>query len=150
MADAIKVTPELLADLTSKANAATPGPWESAWDHPAQKPVECEDEWTIRRVGTDDLKGTVCGVMYYDGHHAGCTKPNAAYIAALHPAVALALVARIRELEAAALVARRAMDRVVSRAGYGDDDSLRRAMQTIHEARVGWAPGTSEEDTRNG
>lgn len=72
----IEITPELLADLTAKAEKATPGPWEQHEHYP----------FAI----IDYVLNTICeigkGSVYQD------CEANAEYIAAANPSVILALI----------------------------------------------------------
>jgi hypothetical protein len=69
----VKITPALLADLRAKAEAATPGPWK--WHDNGH---------------SYSVEGPVRGNRLHDSQH----------VAAANPAVVLALIARIEELEA--------------------------------------------------
>jgi len=79
----VDVTPELLADITALAQAATPGPWANAEGYSVFSGTPPDHIW-------------VCAMI------AGRPSPedlaNAAYIAAADPQTVLALVAEIARL----------------------------------------------------
>ena len=77
----------LLDTLDGLHKATTSGEWRSTWDDPvvngdddSQATIETMDP---HATGLD--KGIV-QVLWFNGHHAGCTRENAASIAALHNA----------------------------------------------------------------
>lgn len=78
--------------IEAAARAATPGPWE-------HQPAFFDNAVTQNRC----LYGASVKGPFYIGSYEdrGFSDEDAAYIAALSPDVALALVARVRELEAA-------------------------------------------------
>ncbi|WP_374424589.1 ead/Ea22-like family protein [Chromobacterium sp.] len=79
------ITKEQLAELTSLARAATPGPWAN----------QTSNGW--RRVGTAAAsRGRIDGDVVANG---AASPANMAYIAAANPAMVLALLDRIAELE---------------------------------------------------
>lgn len=84
----VEITPELLAELKSKAEYATPGPWEYREDNAAGYNIESQNDYIVYS-GTD----SDCECDY------GCEKEsNAAYIAAANPKVVLALLDEIDRL----------------------------------------------------
>lgn len=80
------MTPTDLSRLESLAREATPGEWET----PADKP------W---RVYSGDVLIAVASGMTHPSDQV-YADANAAYIAAANPAAVLALIERVRELEA--------------------------------------------------
>jgi hypothetical protein len=92
---------EQRGELKRLAAAATPGPWRSCWEYEP----DVNDLNEVAIVSTAPSLGGaekfVMGLIWYDGPHAGCTKENAAYIAAVSPDVALATLAYVEALEAA-------------------------------------------------
>ena len=89
----VEVTEALLADIEAKARAATPGPW-----------VGDEREGMRASVYSDDATGSVvaeCGSWSYVAHSEAACIANAAFILSAQPAVVLALVQRIKDLESA-------------------------------------------------
>lgn len=96
----IEITPELLADLKEKAEKAIPGPWiyddgcvYLAYDPPKENRVHDWSSSNPRFVcDFDDDEYH----QYESGKEA---RANAHYVAAANPAVMLALIAKIEELE---------------------------------------------------
>lgn len=82
----IVITPELLADLKDKAGKATPGPWIKDTAFPS-----C--------VITGDPDLIIGNQAEHNNIFSSALKCNADYIAAANPAVILALIARIEELQ---------------------------------------------------
>ncbi len=81
------LTPEGLADIKAKAEAATPGPYS----------IDPDPQWAGRIVRNPD------GRIVFDcsiWEHGDNSQEDAAYIAALSPDVALALVAEVERLSA--------------------------------------------------
>ena len=83
----VQITAELLDELDSAANAATPGPWfdEDSHDSPDHERWVSAKDWSIC--------STHSGIKGIDSQY-----PNAVYIAAANPATILALVEHIRSL----------------------------------------------------
>lgn len=85
-----------LEDLEAKAKAATPGLWECN-----EVRTQCGRAF---RIGSGEMlkAGKGCCIIYddYPGNPENERKANASYIAAANPATMLALIDRIRELEA--------------------------------------------------
>lgn len=79
MADKIEITASLLDEIEAKARAAAPGSWQAEG---------C-------MIFADEPEGRL--VIYDEGGH---NEADAAYIARMDPPTTLALVARVRELEA--------------------------------------------------
>lgn len=98
---------EKRAELKRLAEAATPGPWRSVWEEENPDPNSHDEKAIIplnpREGGYGDF---VTGLIWYDGPHAGCTKQDAAYIAAVSPDVVLDLLAENEKLSAALATAR--------------------------------------------
>lgn len=100
----IEITPELLANLKEKAEKATPGPWklynddsvgyvELAYDPPKKDRVH---DWS------NNLPEFVCDFDDGEYHQYKSIKEanaNASFVAAANPAIMLALITRIEELE---------------------------------------------------
>lgn len=85
----IKITKELLADIKSKAEKATPGPWESVAN-------------TLVLPEHDNKVGILGGLFDYgatENGEPGFGFRNAAYIAAANPVITLALINKIEKLE---------------------------------------------------
>lgn len=96
----IEITPELLAGLKDKAEKATSGPWiyddgcvYLTYDPPNENRVH---DWSRRyhRFVCDFDDGE-----YHQYESEEEARANAHYVAAVNPAVILALIARIEELE---------------------------------------------------
>jgi hypothetical protein len=89
----VKVTPELLADLRKKAEAATPGPWK--WK---------KGETSVEHGSPDNDRSVVSfyELEYNENGQEAFEEAegNAAHIAAANPAVVLALVQEIERLRA--------------------------------------------------
>lgn len=106
--------------IRARANAATPGPWLSTWEHDdANGEFDKDEQTVIKREGSapgahilDDSDDVVVGFTWYDGPNIGCNRANALFIAhartdvvALCDALAtlttraLAAEARVRGLE---------------------------------------------------
>ena len=83
---AIKITPELLADIEAKARSATPGPWAIMYGG------QPGDSYAV--VGSCSWNRPVCGI-----EPVNYKIENAKHIAAANPAVVLAMIERIRRLE---------------------------------------------------
>lgn len=79
------ITPEQLDELEAVARAATPGPWADPM----------QDDWP-------ESESDILLDLLFDRRtgETNCDKADAAHIAAFDPVTALALVARVRELEA--------------------------------------------------
>lgn len=82
----IEITPELLADLKDKAEKATPGPWIKDTVFPSSV-----------ITGNPDL--IIGNQAEHNNIFSSALKCNADYIAAANPAVMLALIAKIEELQ---------------------------------------------------
>lgn len=79
-----------LEDLERKTRAATPGPWST------EKPPK-ENGWQLGVV----IGATMAGRVYAQPPGGQMPLADLEYIAAIGPDVALALIARIRELDEA-------------------------------------------------
>ena len=69
-----------LSAIAARAERATRGPWESAWDlpHGAKNDAGPDGEqWLIRSSAVD-----VVFTAYHDGYNIACKEPDAAFIAA--------------------------------------------------------------------
>ncbi len=76
----MQITPELLADLKAKAQAATPGPWEQHEHYP--------------HVIVDGVLDPICEVNRSPYAYTD-SRTDAAYISAASPDVVLALIEKI-------------------------------------------------------
>lgn len=83
----VEITPELLADLKEKAEKATQGLWQ------VFLPKQTDGYGTC--IASED--GNI--LLSMRGKSGNARKYNSEYIAAANPAVMLALIARIEELE---------------------------------------------------
>lgn len=89
----VEITPELLEELHRKAAVASAGPWIYSQGH-VKGPAHGDGPHRADLVWMVD-----CGSSCDECTTWDTREPTGKYIAALHPAVVLALVERIRELE---------------------------------------------------
>lgn len=81
------------------AQAATPGPWE--WEPPSEDDWPSADQSLVTsRPGSDGYRDVVVAGWGYDASGTDASDEDRAHIAAFDPPTALALIARVRELEA--------------------------------------------------
>jgi hypothetical protein len=80
-----------LSKLAALARASTPGPWTT------EKPPKDTDGWA---TGVVVAATSHTGRIYADGGKGTRPWADAAYIASFNPEVALAMIARIQDLEA--------------------------------------------------
>ena len=87
------MTPEQIAAIKARAEAATKGPWTSPWDLP--------DDATEDQIYIAGPRGEmVVGTMWYDGQHFACAEQDAAFICHARSDVP-ALVAEVERLRKA-------------------------------------------------
>lgn len=75
------VAPPDLDAIAIRHAAATPGPWRSAWDDPPTGDRYAPTVYSVAESTETCVRGVVV-LAYYDGDMVGCTKENAAFIAA--------------------------------------------------------------------
>src|SRR3954463_15610081 len=95
-AERVQITPELLAGVEQKARAASPGWWR------------CWNGWRGAEGGMRALRvgpGGGGGITAHGHADVVGSRGDLEHVATANPAVVLALVERIRRLEAAALAA---------------------------------------------
>lgn len=116
-----------LDDLEAKAKAATPGPWEDVSE------LAPDLDRYSRSIYSEGYKGLLIGRISQNGAHDA----DAAFIATANPATVLALIARIRELEAREADVRDelklAYENVANEQGNGIDAGLERAAAYLEQ-----------------
>lgn len=95
----IEITPELIAELKKKAQAATPGPWSSMNDPADDFDFDTAFITTKKRHKESRVAIAEVGFVDADNEFGDEQRANARYIAAVFPDVVLALLEHMERLE---------------------------------------------------